>query len=129
MSTAYQLQVFYDGVCPMCSKEIAHYRRLAGAEQVEWIDIHQAHARLEQEGLAFDDALARFHVKDSSGTWHIGASGFIALWEVLPRYRWAAKTIRILRLTRLLDALYERFARWRLRRQNACADQCAPKQR
>lgn len=28
--------VFYDGSCPLCSREIAHYRRLRGAESLKW---------------------------------------------------------------------------------------------
>jgi predicted DCC family thiol-disulfide oxidoreductase YuxK len=127
VSSSPRLHVFYDGVCPMCSREIAHYRRLNGAEQIEWIDIHQATQRLQEEGLRFEDALARFHVRDAAGQWHIGADGFFALWQVLPRYRFAARMIQILHLNRPLNALYDRFAEWRLRRQGDCGDQCRPR--
>ena len=128
MNSSYRLHVFYDGVCPMCSREISHYRRLNGAEQIEWIDIHQAAQRLQDEGLRFEDALARFHVRDAAGRWHIGANGFFALWQVLPRYRPAARIIQLLHLNRPLNALYDRFAIWRIRRQTGCDDQCRPRQ-
>ncbi len=127
MNSSYRLHVFYDGVCPMCSREISHYRRLNGAEQIEWIDIHQAAQRLQDEGLRFEDALARFHVRDAAGRWHIGANGFFALWQVLPRYRPAARIIQLLHLNRPLNALYDRFAIWRIRRQTGCDDQCRPR--
>jgi len=32
--------VFYDGGCPLCRREIAHYRRIDGDRQLCWIDIH-----------------------------------------------------------------------------------------
>jgi predicted DCC family thiol-disulfide oxidoreductase YuxK len=127
VNSSYRLYVFYDGVCPMCSREISHYRRLNGAEQIEWIDIHQAAQRLQDEGLRFEDALARFHVRDAAGRWHIGANGFFALWQVLPRYRPAARIIQLLHLNRPLNALYDRFAIWRIRRQTGCDDQCRPR--
>jgi len=31
--------IFFDGECPPCRREIAHYRRLQGAELIEWVDI------------------------------------------------------------------------------------------
>lgn len=121
-----ELTVFFDGVCPMCSREIAHYRNLPGAEKIEWVNIYQAKERLEQEGLSFDDALALFHVRDRQGRWHIGVPGFIAVWSVLRPYRALGWLCRTLRLGGPLNFFYVRFAKWRLQRQRRCGDQCAP---
>ena len=30
--------VFYDGGCPLCRREIAHYRRIDSAERLRWVD-------------------------------------------------------------------------------------------
>ncbi|MDJ0881569.1 MAG: DUF393 domain-containing protein [Gammaproteobacteria bacterium] len=107
--------VFYDGSCPLCSREIRHYRRLRGAEQLLWIDVSEPEATLAY-GLTKDAAMARFHVLDASGEWQTGAYGFAELWSQLPAYRWLAVLVKKLRLLPLLDKAYTRFARWRLKR-------------
>lgn len=115
--------VFYDGGCPLCRREIAHYRRRRGADRLMWIDITRDAATLAANGLREEDAMARFHVRDATGAWHTGAHGFVELWSHLPAYSWLARLLRSLRLTPVLDAAYDRFARWRLRRR-CNSDQC-----
>lgn len=109
--------VFYDGACPLCRREIAHYRRLRSADALSWIDIACDDAALRQHGLRRDTAMARFHVRDAQGRWHTGAWAFAELWSHLPGYRWLAASLRLLRLLPLLDQAYVRFARWRLQRR------------
>ena len=107
--------VFYDGSCPLCSREIAHYRRLRGAESLQWVDIARAEDLQAVYGLGRGTAMARFHVLDTAGKWQTGAWGFAELWSHLPAYRWLAVTLHALRLLPLLDRAYSRFAVWRLR--------------
>ncbi len=116
--------VLFDGGCPMCSREIAHYRRLGGAEAIDWVDISAAVSLQAQYGISSDVAMARFHVRDPQGHWQTGAWGFVELWSHLVAYRWLAAGMRSLRLTRILDFAYTRFALWRLRRrcdETSCA--------
>lgn len=112
--------VFYDGGCPLCRREIDHYRALPGAERLEWVDIFGDRARLAVVGLGFEAALQRFHVLDADGRWQTGAYGFAVIWAHLPRYRRFARSLQRLHLLPLLDALYGPWARWRLRRR--CAE-------
>ncbi len=109
--------VLFDGGCPMCSREITHYRRLDGAEAMDWVDITTADSLQALYGVSPDAAMARFHVRDPRGRWQTGASGFVELWSHLAAYRWLAAGMRSLRLTGILDFAYTRFARWRLRRR------------
>jgi len=109
--------VFFDGACSLCRKEIAHYRRLTGADRLSWVDLSEARAVLEQYGLRRDAAMARFHVLDAAGNWQTGAWGFAELWSHLPAYRWLAATLRRSSALPLLDRAYAHFARWRLRRR------------
>jgi predicted DCC family thiol-disulfide oxidoreductase YuxK len=116
--------VLFDGGCPMCRREIAHYRRLGGAEQLTWVDITRTPDSEQRFGVAQAAAMARFHVRDAAGDWHTGAYGFVELWSHLQGYRWLGRVIRCLHLAPLLESVYRGFARWRLARrcsQGACA--------
>ena len=42
-----QAVVLYDGACPVCSREIAHYRRRKGSERINWVDIRTDAKSLE----------------------------------------------------------------------------------
>ncbi len=117
MSDAVVATVFYDGGCPMCSREIRHYRKLRGADRLVWIDISDDDRMLNVHGLDRQTAMERFHVLDARGQWQTGAWGFIELWSHLPAYRWIASLLRLLHLEHALDWVYNRFAQWRLQRR------------
>lgn len=80
------LTVYHDGSCPLCRREIALYRRLPGADRLQWVDVSEA-APLG-EGLSCQAAMARFHVRDSQGRLFSGAAAFSRLWRVFPAWRW-----------------------------------------
>ena len=109
--------VLFDGACPMCSREIAHYRRVRGADKLQWLDVANEPGALPIGGVDRDTAMARFHVRDVNGRWQTGAYGFAELWAHLRGYRLLSLAVRKLHLLPLIDAAYTRFARWRLRRQ------------
>ena len=116
-----QITMFYDGACPLCSREVSHYRRIDHERAVNWVDISVQTDQLESHQLSHEDAMARLHVLDSEGRMQTGAAAFTALWSALPYYRWLARCVRGLGLVPLLDRFYEPFARWRLsRRRNNC---------
>lgn len=118
--TSSRMTVLYDGGCPLCSREINHYRRLAGERPIEWADVTQPDTDLARFGLNTREAMQWFHVVDSAGAMHVGARAFIALWAELPRYHCLAGLCRSLGLAPLLEAVYVRFANWHFRRR--CRD-------
>ena len=75
--------VRFDGGCPMCRREIAHYRRLEGSRRLAWVDIAQTPDIEQQVGVSHAAAMAHFHVRDAAGEWHVGAHGFVELWGCL----------------------------------------------
>jgi len=109
--------MFYDGGCPLCSREIAHYQRLDKDERIEWVDISQDMAVLEAFGIAFTTAMARLHVLYRDGRLLSGAYAFAAVWSELPYYRLLAVMLRLPGMLTGLDALYRLFARWRFRQR------------
>ena len=112
--------VFYDGGCPLCRREIAHYRRLDGAERIEWMDITRDDSLLRSLGIPFGKAMERLHVLQPDGEVATGVQAFAVIWDELPRYRRLARALRSLRLSPVLERLYGRFARWRFRQR--CAE-------
>lgn len=112
-----ELTVLYDGGCPLCSREIDHYRRLASSRPVRWVDVTQDDASIEDFGLDRAEALRLFHVIDANGEMQTGLRAFMALWSELPGYRWLTVVIRQLRAEPWLERLYRRFAAWHFRRR------------
>lgn len=109
------VMVLYDGQCPLCSREIAHYRRRRGADGIEWLDVTCSDTDPAPLGVTREAALARFHVRDTRGIWRTGAAGFVLLWSGLPAYRWLARLVTALRLLPAMEWGYTRFLRWRSR--------------
>lgn len=110
--------VFYDGGCPLCRREINHYRRLDRQCSIDWVDITRQPQLLERYGLTSEQAMQRLHVLDQSKHWHTGSDGFALLWSRLPGYRWFTAFLKRTGLLRLLEPWYNRFARWRHKRRS-----------
>lgn len=80
-----ELTIYFDGSCPLCRREIAFYRRLRGAERLQWLDV-SAGAPLGQD-LSCEAAMRRFHVRDAQGRLLSGGAAFARLWRALPSWR------------------------------------------
>jgi predicted DCC family thiol-disulfide oxidoreductase YuxK len=113
------LTVYFDGACPVCSREIAMYRRQPGAEACTWDA-----AELGTD-LSRPVALTRFHVRRADGSLVDGARGFAELWRTLPRWAWLGRIAGFGPMPALLDAGYRGFlvlrSRWRSPAPNATA--------
>jgi predicted DCC family thiol-disulfide oxidoreductase YuxK len=77
-----ELTIYFDGSCPLCRREIALYRRLRGAGQLQWLDV-SAGVPLGA-GLSCEAAMRRFHVRDAQGRLFSGGAAFSRLWRALP---------------------------------------------
>ena len=109
------LTAFFDGDCPLCRREIDHYRECDGADRILWVDINHDRDTLAAHELSRHDAMARFHVRDPSGRWYTGAEAFTEIWARLPRWQWLARVFRVPGVTWIANPAYAAFARWRLR--------------
>lgn len=101
--------ILYNGVCPVCSREIAHYQRLSTAHDLphRYDDLAEAE-NLRAWGVAADDAARRLHVR-KGGQIFIGVPAFIALWEGLPGYRWLARFVRLPGVFHVASWTYDRI--------------------
>ncbi len=112
--------MFYDGGCPICMKEVKHYRRLDRAGRIRWIDIVEGSDELASLGLTKVEAMKQLHALDSTGNVVRGIWAFAAVWESLPYYRYLAKILRVTYTLPALQVIYSYFARWRFNRR--CAE-------
>lgn len=102
------LTIYYDGACPLCRAEIAHYGAIDEARKLRFVDASASETDLGPD-LPRAAALGRFHVRKADGTLVSGAAGFVAIWSVLPRWRWAGRLARLPGVTPLLEVLYRGF--------------------
>lgn len=116
MPSTPQTTVFYDGDCPLCSREISLYKKLDKAKRINWIDINHSQTELSAEGIDFQDAMTLMHVKDSEGKIQVGIKGIMTLWQQLPYYQRLVLVLnRLPFIYRLLGKAYIYFAPLRLK--------------
>lgn len=109
------LTVLYDGACPLCRREIGVYRGLEPLQQdspVCFADVNDAALPLPP-GTTREQLLARFHVRSRDGVLLSGAQAFLALWAVLPGWRWLALVGRLPGAAWLMERGYRLFLCWR----------------
>jgi predicted DCC family thiol-disulfide oxidoreductase YuxK len=103
------LTLYYDGLCPLCSREIAHYRKCAAAAPIQFVDITDSTFDASQHGLDPNRVHRVMHVKVGDEV-RTGLDAFIAIWLTLPRYRWLARLARMPGVHALLTLGYRAFA-------------------
>jgi predicted DCC family thiol-disulfide oxidoreductase YuxK len=110
---AERLTVYFDGGCPVCSREIRFYQRRPGVEAFAWVDVTQADAMALGPGLSREAALARMHVRRADGTLVAGAAAFAELWRGTRGLRWLGRLLAIPPLGVLAELGYRVFLRVR----------------
>ena len=105
--------VYFDGGCPLCSREIAAYRAARGGDQLNWVDAQDCPEPELGPALNRQAALARLHVRLPDGTLLSGAAAFVAIWQRLPAFRGLAWIARVPGALFLMEAGYRGFLRIR----------------
>ena len=101
------LTVMFDGSCPLCRREIAVYRSLNALQTVSWLDVSKDSNGLSQADQA--RYMARFHVQLEDGRIISGAAAFVALWLVMPGWRWLGRMGRLPVVSSTLELAYRAF--------------------
>jgi predicted DCC family thiol-disulfide oxidoreductase YuxK len=105
--------VYFDGMCPICSREISAYRRLRGGENIDWVDASRCDAAALSAGLDRASAMRRLHVRRRNGTLVSGAAAFVEIWKQLSAFAWLARLCANRPTLLALDKLYDGFLRLR----------------
>ncbi|MDX5364143.1 MAG: DUF393 domain-containing protein [Pseudazoarcus pumilus] len=107
------LTVYYDGGCPLCSREIGFYQRQPGAGAIHWVNLVSAEPATLGSDLDYAAAMARFHVRRPDGRLASGALAFALLWQHLPRLRVAGRIAALPGIVHVLELGYRVVLRLR----------------
>ena len=106
------MKVFFDGSCPLCRREIAVYRGLNPSQPLCFADVGDP-ALCPPPGVSREVLKARLHVQQADGRMVSGARAFVALWSVLPGWRWLARLGSLPGVPVVLEWGYRAFLRVR----------------
>ena len=122
--TEWQVEVFFDGACPLCRREINLLRRLDRRRRVLFTDISDAGFVPEEHGKAMPDLMAQIHGRLPDRTWIVGLEVFRRLYAAVGFRRLVAAT-RLPLVSHGLEIGYRLFAKNRLRLTGRCSsDTC-----
>lgn len=108
-------QLFYDGQCPLCTKEMVLLRKYKHAG-LTLVDIHSL---LQITAAEREQLLRRLHLLLPSGRWRLGVDATVDAWAFTPLgilfapLRWSF-------CSGLVDRIYQRWADKRYCKAYAC---------
>ena len=118
------LTLYFDGLCPLCAREIEHYRKRAEGAPIAFVDITDPLFDEKAHGLDLRHALRTMHARRGDRLL-IGVDAFVALWESIPSYAWLARLAQVPALNEMARVGYWLFALLRpllpRRRRQDCA--------
>ena len=118
----FEIELLFDGDCPLCAREVAFLRRRRHADRVRWTDIAARDFDPARHGLTHDDVMGQIHGVLPDGRVLTGMEVFrrvyaaVGIGWVLAPSSWPG-------IGRVFDAGYAWFARNRLRwtgREEVC---------
>jgi predicted DCC family thiol-disulfide oxidoreductase YuxK len=118
--TAFEIEVFYDGACPLCRREAALLRRLDRNGHIRFADITAEGFDAATVGIPFTTLMDRIHGRLADGTLVEGVEVFRRVYTAVGCGALVAPT-RLPGVAQLLDLAYRLFAKNRLRLTGRCA--------
>ena len=103
------LEVWFDGDCPLCRREIAVMRGLDQRGAIVFTDVANGPGSCPLDRA---ELLARFHARED-GVILSGAAAFAAMWRAIPLLRPLGLAARNRSVLGLLERLYVAFLRVR----------------
>ena len=117
------LEVFFDGACSLCTREINMLRRLDRNDRIIFTDIAAPDFDAEaQAGLSYSTLMATIHARLPDGTLITGVEVFRQLYGRVGLKSLMPLT-RIPGIKQGLDVAYEKFAKNRLRLTGRCEEE------
>ena len=88
-----RFQVFYDGDCPLCKREIDWLRKRDKQQQIAFIDIASDQFPEQDYGKSFKELMSEIHGRQPDGQWITGVEVFRRLYAAagFRRSVWVSK--------------------------------------
>ena len=115
------IEVYYDGQCPFCRREMRWLGRLDRKRRIAFRDIAAPDFDAGQVGVAWEALMDRIHARLPDGKMIEGVEVFRQLYATLG-FRPLVALTRLPVIKQLLDIAYRWFARNRLRLTGRCHD-------
>jgi predicted DCC family thiol-disulfide oxidoreductase YuxK len=126
-SDHYDVEVFYDGGCPLCLREVNLLRRWDRQKKIRFTDIDAPAFDAESVGKTYQELMAKMHGRLPDGTWVHGVEVFRRLYGAVG-FSWLVALSRLPLISQILGLGYSLFARNRLRLTGRCsATSCSVK--
>ncbi len=119
MASDFEVEVFYDGACPLCMREISMLQRLDRRARIRFTDIASGTFDPATLGLTMDDMMKRIRARLPSGELIDGVEVFRRLYAAVGFER-AVAVSRLPGVSSILDLGYSLFAANRLRLTGRC---------
>lgn len=115
----FRVEVFFDGDCPLCVREIALLRKLDRHSRIRFTDIATAAFDPTDTGLSWHDLMDRIHGRLPDGSMIEGVEVFRQLYSAVGFGPLVALT-RLPGISHLMDLGYHLFAKNRLKLTGRC---------
>jgi predicted DCC family thiol-disulfide oxidoreductase YuxK len=119
--TDFDVEVFYDGACPLCLRETNMLRRRDRRARIRFTDIAADGFDADAVGVTWEVLMERIHGRLPDGTLIEGAEVFRRLYASVG-FGPLVTLSRAPGVSQLLDLAYHLFAKNRLRLTGRCAD-------
>lgn len=125
LPTGKTVEVFYDGACPLCMREIRMLMRKDRKAHIVFTDIAAPTFSAEAYGTTYADLMAKIQGRRADGSWISGVEVFRQLYTAVG-FGWLVAITRVPGISHLMSLAYHVFAKNRLRLTGRCeADGCA----
>jgi predicted DCC family thiol-disulfide oxidoreductase YuxK len=118
-----RLQIFFDGACPLCSREVRHYKKRDPHHAIEWIDIAQPTFNAPSFGLDPARVNEVMHARSPDGTVSTEVAAFVKIWEALPPAFFTTLLRYLLKIPGMMaiaNFIYRRWAKNRYKLTGRC---------
>lgn len=115
----WDIEVFFDGDCPLCRREIAALRKMDRRGRIRFTDIAANDFEPSRYGIDLATLMARMHARLPDGTWIEGVEAFRRIYAAAG-LGWLIPLTRMPGVSQALDLGYRVFAKNRLKWTGRC---------